>query len=64
MEKFSAATFYDFGSRIAIGRRNAEIGLETSISKDDWKKAEGYKTLKRVKAECEAMVIKYEVEPE
>jgi hypothetical protein len=59
MEKFSAATFYDFGTRLATGRRNAELGLDTSMSKDDWKKVEGYKTLKRVKKECESIGLQF-----
>jgi hypothetical protein len=59
MEKFSAATFYDFGSRLARGRRNAELQFNTSMSKEDWKKVEGYKTLKKVKAGCEAIGLKF-----
>jgi hypothetical protein len=59
MEKFSAAAFYDFGIRLATGRRNAELGLDTSMSEDEWKKVEGYKTLKKVKAECEAIGLRF-----
>jgi len=29
------------------------------MSKDDWKKVEGYKTLKKVKAECEAIGLQF-----
>jgi hypothetical protein len=55
MEQFSAAVFYDFGSRLGGARKNLESGSEKTISKADWQKTSGYKTLKRVRAQCEAI---------
>jgi hypothetical protein len=45
MEQYSAAEFYDFGSRLGSARRQLESSFESKISKDDWKKTDGYKTL-------------------
>jgi hypothetical protein len=55
MENFSAAEFYDFGSRLGGARKNLESGSEKTISKADWQKTLGYKTLKRVRVQCEAI---------
>jgi hypothetical protein len=55
MEQFSAATFYDFGSRLGAARMRIELGSEKTIPKETWKASSGHKTLKKVKAQCEAI---------
>lgn len=58
MEKFSAAAFYDFGTRLTTGRLNAQLTADASISKSEWKKVEGYKTLKRLKRQCNSIGLR------
>jgi hypothetical protein len=58
MEKFSAAEFYDFGSRLGSARQNNQGSFETIISKEKWKQTEGYKTLKKVKERCETIGLR------
>jgi len=59
MENFSAAEFYEFGSRLGSARKNLESSFESKISKESWRKTEGYKTFKRVKEQCEAIGLQF-----
>ena len=58
MEQFSAAAFYDFGSRLGGARRHLESASESIISRENWKKTEGYKTLRTVRRQCESIGLR------
>lgn len=56
MERFSAAQFYQFGSRIGAGRRQFELmEKEGKFPEAAWKQSPGCKLLKDVKKQCESI---------
>jgi hypothetical protein len=59
MQKFSAAQFYEFGSRIGAGRRQFELmEKDKVVPKAEWKLNPGYKLLKIVKKQCESIDLR------
>ncbi|MGD1108461.1 MAG: hypothetical protein ABR865_15580 [Terracidiphilus sp.] len=59
MEKFSAAQFYEFGTRIGAGRRQFEaMDKERNESVTTWRKSPGCKLLRTVKKQCESIDLK------
>jgi len=59
MERFSAAQFYEFGTRISAGRRQFEaMDKEEEESVAKWRKSTGCKLLKEVKKQCELIDLK------
>src|ERR1700731_1530905 len=59
MERFSAAAFYDFGARLASARKKIEEDIfDTSIATSEWKKADGYKTLVKLRKQCLSIDLK------
>lgn len=61
MEQFSAAQFYDFGSRLGSAKRHIDSGFDEIVPKQQWKKTQGYKTLLKVRAQCKSIDLRLSV---
>jgi len=58
MEQFSAARYYELGSRLSNAQDRMDLANEQHVSKADWRKSGMYSSLKKLRTQCKSIGLR------